>query len=54
MKNGVEGPYKTVSSKILNINNNKVRVTFRKLPDGQIKISDAWIEKLLNRSYKNE
>ena len=47
MKNGVEGPYKTVSSKILNINNNKVRVTFRKLPDGQIKISDAWIEKTI-------
>ena len=47
MKNGVEDPYKTASSKILNINNNKVRVTFIKLPEGQIKISDAWVEKIV-------
>ena len=37
----------TITGTIININNNKVRVTFRKLPDGQIKISDAWIEKTI-------
>ena len=43
MENGVEGEYKTVYSKKMTINGYEVEVTYNKLPDGTIKISDAWI-----------
>jgi len=36
-------PYKSVSSKILNVNGYKVRVTYLEDSSG-IRISDAWIE----------
>ena len=43
METGVEGPYKTVYSKKAIINGFEVEVTYTKLSDGTIKISDAWI-----------
>ncbi len=43
MDNGVEGPYKSVFSKKAMINGYEVEVTYTKLGDGTIKISDAWI-----------
>lgn len=43
MDTGVEGPYKSVSSKKAIINGFEVEVTYTKLSDGTIKISDAWI-----------
>ena len=43
MENGVEGPYKSVFSKKMTINGYEVEVTYNKLVDGTIKISDAWI-----------
>uniref|UniRef100_UPI0022E8E6BB polymorphic toxin type 35 domain-containing protein n=1 Tax=Holdemania filiformis TaxID=61171 RepID=UPI0022E8E6BB len=43
MNTGVEGPYKTVYSKKAIINGLEVEITYTKLNDGIIKISDAWI-----------
>ena len=43
MDNGVEGPYKSVFSKKAIINGIEVEVTYTKLSDGTIKISDAWV-----------
>ena len=43
MDTGVEGPYKSVFSKKATINGFEVEVTYTKLSDGTIKISDAWI-----------
>ncbi len=43
METGVEGSYKTVYSKKVIINGFEVEVTYTKLSDGTIKISDAWI-----------
>ena len=43
MDTGVEGPYKSVFSKKAIINGFKVEVTYTKLSDGTIKISDAWV-----------
>ena len=43
MDNGVEVPYKSVFSKKMTINGYEVEVTYNKLADGAIKISDAWI-----------
>lgn len=43
MENGAEGPYKSVFSKKTIINGFEVEVTYAKLSDGTIKISDAWI-----------
>ncbi len=40
---GVEGPYKTVYSKIVIINGFEVEVVYAKLIDCIIKISDAWV-----------
>ena len=40
---GVEGPYKSVYSKKAIINGYEVVVTYTKLSDGTIRISDAWI-----------
>ncbi|STC72739.1 Uncharacterised protein [Clostridium botulinum] len=45
LNEGVEGTYKSVYSKTLNINGNIVEVTYVKLKNGIIKISDAWIRK---------
>lgn len=43
MEQGVEGPYKDVFSKILDVNGHTVEVTYTKLSNGIIKISDAWV-----------
>ena len=43
MDTGVEGPYKSVLSKKATINGFEVEVTYTKLSDGTIKISDAWV-----------
>lgn len=43
MDTGVEGPYKSVFSKKATINGFEVGVTYTKLSDGTIKISDAWV-----------
>lgn len=43
MENGVEGPYKSVFSKKAIINGLEVEVTYTKLSDGTIRISDAWV-----------
>ena len=43
METGVEGPYKTVYSKKAIINGFEVEVTYTKLSDGTIMISDAWV-----------
>lgn len=43
METGVEGPYKTVFSKKAIVNGFEVEVTYTKLIDGTIKISDAWV-----------
>ena len=44
MEKGGEGPYKTVYSKKAIIDGYEVEVTYTKLADGTIKISDAWIK----------
>ena len=44
MDNGVEGSYKSVFSKTATVNGHKVEVTYAKLSDGSIKISDAWVK----------
>ena len=43
MDTGVEGPYKSVFLKKATINGFEVEVTYTKLSDGTIKISDAWV-----------
>lgn len=43
MKTGVEGPYKSVFSKRALINRFEVEVTYTKLRNGIVKISDAWV-----------
>ena len=43
MDTGVEGTYKSVFSKKATINGFEVEVTYTKLSNGTIKISDAWI-----------
>jgi hypothetical protein len=43
MEQGVEGPYKDVFSKTLDVNGHTVEVTYTKLSNGIIKISDAWV-----------
>ena len=43
MDTGVEDPYKSVFNKKGTINGFKVEVTYTKLNDGTIKISDAWV-----------
>ena len=43
MDTGVEGPCKSVFSKKATINGFEVEVTYTKLSDGTIKISDAWV-----------
>ena len=43
MDTGMEGPYKSVFSKKAMINGYEVEVTYAKLSDGTIKISDAWV-----------
>ena len=43
MEIGIEGPYKTVYSKKAMINGYEVEVTYAKMSDGSIRISDAWI-----------
>ena len=43
MKNGEEGPYKSVFSKKKIIDGYEVEVTYNKLSDGTVRISDAWI-----------
>ena len=43
MDTGVEGPYKSVFSKKATINGFEVEVTYTKLSDDTIKISDAWV-----------
>ena len=43
MDTGVEGPYKSVLSKKATINGFEVEVTYTKLSDGTIKISDEWV-----------
>lgn len=45
MANGKESPYKSVFSKKSIINGHEVEVTYAKLSDGTIRISDAWINK---------
>jgi hypothetical protein len=43
LKEGVEIPYKTVSAKELKIGDEIVCVTYKKMPNGTINISDAWV-----------
>lgn len=43
MDSGVEGAYKSVFSKKAIINGLEVEVTYTKLSDGTIRISDAWV-----------
>lgn len=43
MENGEEGPYKSVFSKKKIIDGYEVEVTYNKLSDGTVRISDAWI-----------
>ena len=43
MDTGMEGPYKSVFSKKAIINGFEVEVTYVKLSDGTIRISDAWV-----------
>ena len=43
MKEGIETPYKSSNSKVLNINGEKVQVIYKILEDGTRAISDAWI-----------
>ena len=43
MEDGVEGPYKSVYSKTAIIDGFEVTVTYTKLSDGSILISDAWV-----------
>ena len=43
MQEGIEQPYKSVFSKTLEVNGHVVEVTYAKLSDGTIKISDAWV-----------
>jgi len=45
MENGTEGPYKkSALMKSMSVNGQIVEVTFVKLPNGTIKISDAWVK----------
>lgn len=43
MDTEVEGPYKSVFSKKATISGFEVKVTYTKLSDGTIKISDTWV-----------
>lgn len=43
MENGTEGSYKGVFSKTLEVGGEIVEVTYTKLENGVIKISDAWV-----------
>lgn len=45
MKNGIETPYKTVNSKVLEINGELVQVVYTILENGIKNISDAWVIK---------
>ncbi|REJ13792.1 MAG: hypothetical protein C6W58_13895 [Bacillaceae bacterium] len=42
--NGADIPYKSVSSRVKMVNGQLVQVTYKKLPDGTIRISDAWVK----------
>ncbi|MCZ0756682.1 DNRLRE domain-containing protein, partial [Anoxybacillus sp. J5B_2022] len=44
MHNGADIPYKSVSSRVKMVNGQLVQVTYKKLPDGTIRISDAWVK----------
>ncbi|MCA1032528.1 hypothetical protein LCL95_16065 [Bacillus timonensis] len=44
MQNGAVIPYKSVSSKVKMVNGELVQVTYKKLPDGTYRISDAWVK----------
>jgi Zn-dependent oligopeptidase len=43
MTDGVEGTYKSVNMKALKIGDETVVVTYKKFPDGTVKISDGWV-----------
>lgn len=43
MDTGSEGSYKTVFSKKAIVNGHEVEVTYTKLNNGMIRISDAWV-----------
>jgi hypothetical protein len=45
MTHGAEGPYKSVFMKTLRIGDETVVVTYTRLPNGVIKISDGWVAK---------
>ncbi|MBM7570658.1 hypothetical protein JOC48_001136 [Aquibacillus albus] len=44
MKNGADMPYKNVSSKMKIINGELVQATYKILPDGSYRISNAWVK----------
>ena len=44
MHNGADIPYKSVSSRVKMVNGQLVQVTYKKLPDGTIRISDVWVK----------
>ncbi|MDR0299415.1 MAG: hypothetical protein LBI13_04960, partial [Streptococcaceae bacterium] len=44
MEEGTEGPYRGVFKKALEVNGKIVEVTYNKMENGEIKISDAWIK----------
>lgn len=53
LKEGKEGPYKSVHSKTLKIGENTIEVTYAKLKNGTIKVSDAWVRKASEQKVKN-
>jgi hypothetical protein len=44
LEKGVPQSYKSVNSKVLSYRGGKVQVTYVKLPNGQTRISDAWVQ----------
>ena len=44
LDNGTESAYKTVNQKQLVVNGENVVVTYKKLPNGELKISNGWVE----------
>lgn len=44
LKNGTEESYKTVAKKVLQVGDELVEVTYKKMADGTIRVSDAWVK----------
>jgi len=44
LEKGVPQSYKSVNSKVLSYRGGKVQVVYVKLPNGQTRISNAWVQ----------